>query len=222
MTRLPPQLFAFLGDLAAHNQREWFKANQDRYERDVREPMLAFIAALAPRLKRLSPRFVVDPARSGGSLMRIHRDTRFARDKSPYKTWVAAQFPHVAWWNDDQEAPGFYLHLAPAQSFMGAGLWHPQPDTLRKVRDAIVASPPRWRKATEKLRLDGEALARPPRGYDPSHPLVADLKRKDFITGAEFTARQVCAPDFVDRFVERCKQAAPLVRFLTAAVGFRF
>ena len=104
-----PALFKFLRELNKNNTREWFQANKDRYETDVRNPMLGFIADFAPYLEGLSPQFVAEPRRSGGSMFRIHRDTRFSKDKSPYKTHAAAQFGHAR--GKDVHAPGFYLHL---------------------------------------------------------------------------------------------------------------
>jgi uncharacterized protein (TIGR02453 family) len=88
-------LFSFLGELRSNNRREWFEANRARYERNVREPMLAFISDFAPLLRKISPKLVADPRPSGGSMFRIHRDVRFSPDKRPYKTHVAARFSHV-------------------------------------------------------------------------------------------------------------------------------
>src|SRR5262249_43032298 len=117
-----PATFKFLRELEANNRREWFNANKERYLRDARDPMLEFIAAFAPRLRKISARFVADPSPSGGSMFRIYRDTRFSKDKSPYKTHVAAHFQHASS-GEEMMAPGFYVSLAPGECFMGAGLW---------------------------------------------------------------------------------------------------
>jgi uncharacterized protein (TIGR02453 family) len=215
-----PALFKFFRELAGHNQRPWFLANQARYEAEARDPALRLIAAFAPRLKKISARFVADPRPNGGSLMRIYRDTRFAKDKSPYKTHLGISFRHAD--GDEGAAPGFYLHVGAEGNFCGAGLWHPAPPALGRIRDAMVAAPAKWRQAIAGLTLDGDSLARPPRGFDADHPLIADLKRKDFITGTEFSEREVCAPDFLDRFTRACERAAPLVGFVTRAVGLKF
>lgn len=218
-----PALFAFLAELREHNTREWFAANRERFERDVREPMLQFIADFGPHLERVSPHLVANPRPVGGSLFRIHRDTRFSRDRSPYKTWVACQFRHEAGRN--VHAPGFYLHLEPGRSYAGCGLWHPEPDTLRRVREAIVAAPGAWEAAIcdrgfrACFGRGGEALKRPPSGFDPRHPLIEDLKRKDHIAAARFTEAEVCAPEFIERYAEVCRAAAPFMAFLTRAVG---
>jgi uncharacterized protein (TIGR02453 family) len=221
MARVPRELFAFLAELRRHNNREWFNENKDRYLTEVRDPALALVAALAPGLHGISRQISVDPRPSGGSMMRIYRDTRFSRDKTPYKTNVGIHFGLKAPRNFD--APGFYLHLEPGHVFMGAGVWHPQADALRAVREAIVKDPRGWAAARRVgLSHDEASLKRPPRGFDPEHPLVEDLKRQSFTTGAEFTQQQACAPDFSARYVTACRRAAPLMRFLAGAMGLTF
>jgi uncharacterized protein (TIGR02453 family) len=214
-----PALFRFLEDLKRHNHRAWFQANRERYEEQVRQPFLRFIADLAPLLHKTSPYYEADPRPAGGSMFRIHRDTRFSKDKSPYKTHVAAHFQHRAS-RDDVQVPGFYLRLAPDRSMGAAGLWRPEPEVLKKVRDAIVKQPRRWRQVkTRGLVIEGQTLKRPPKGYDPDHPLVEDLKRKDFVTAAAFTRAEVCSPGFLKRYAEACRRMAPLVAFLTRGLG---
>jgi uncharacterized protein (TIGR02453 family) len=221
-----PALFAFLKDLDAHNDRAWFAAHKARYERDVKAPLLKFIADFDARLAKISRHFVADPRPQGGSMFRIHRDTRFSHDKRPYKTHAAAQFRHGV--GRDAHAPCFYLHLAPGSVFMGAGMWHPDGATVKRIRDAIAAHPKRWRQARDRtvgaegLYLDGESLQRPPRGYDPDHPEIADLKRKDFLVVADYTQAAVCRADFIDRFAGTCRAAGPFIRFLTEAAGFPY
>lgn len=221
-----PALFAFLKDLDAHNDRAWFAENKHRYERDVKAPLLAFIADFDARLAKISRHFVADPRPQGGSMFRIYRDTRFSHDKRPYKTHAAAQFRHGV--GRDAHAPCFYLHLEPGEVFMGAGLWRPDADTLKRVRDAIAAHPGKWRQARDKtvgaegLYLDGDALQRPPRGYDPDHPAIEDLKRKDFLVVAEYTQKDACGAGFLDRFAGTCRAAGPFMKFLTEAAGFPY
>jgi uncharacterized protein (TIGR02453 family) len=157
-----PTLFEFLEQLADNNNRPWFQANKGRYERDVREPSLAFIRAFPPRLKKISPFFVASDRRVGGSLMRVYRDTRFAKDGKPYKTNVGIQFRHEQ--GQDIHAPGFYVHIAPDECFLAIGLWRPDPVSLAQIRQAIVEWPDRWRRARDdkKFRqhfsLEGDSL----------------------------------------------------------------
>lgn len=218
-----PELFSFLRDLQRNNNREWLAANKERYEEHVRDPFLRFIADFAPHLKKISKQLVADPRPVGGSLFRIHRDVRFSKDKSPYKTMAAAHFYYDA--KKDVHAPGFYIHLEPGEVFARGGLWHPDAGALGKVRDAIVANPQRWRSVTSAkafratLALWGDKLKRPPNGYDPAHPLIEDLKRKDFVVSARFSEEDACAPDFMDRFTEICHTTAPFIEFVTKAIG---
>src|SRR5262249_51945213 len=121
--QLGPDFLRFLGELAEHNDRRWFESQKPRYEASVRDPFLRLIADLGPRLQKLSPGFVADPSPVGGSMMRIYRDIRFARDKSPYKTAVAAHFWPAEGKGDT--SPVFYIHLEPAKSSFGGGLWRP-------------------------------------------------------------------------------------------------
>ena len=216
-----PELFRFLRELRAHNERAWFEANKERYLTEVRDPVLAFVAVVAPKLLAISPHVVADPRPSGGSLLRIYRDTRFSRDKTPYKTNVGLRFGHGA--GKDIHGPGYYLHLAPGEVFMAGGIWRPDADALRAVREAIGADPRGWKRAQRSPLRHGDAsLRRPPRGFDPEHPLIEDLKRTSFTVGHQFTEKQACSPAFPDLFVGACRHEAPLMKFLAKAVGLPF
>jgi uncharacterized protein (TIGR02453 family) len=223
MSLIPLATFAFLRDLAANNDREWFKANKQRYVEDVQEPALEFIMAFEPILASISPHFTADARVVGGSLFRIHRDTRFSKDKTPYKANTGVQFRHQA--GKDAHAPGFYLHIQPDESFMGVGLWQPETRIAYEIRAAIAEHPDEWRNAAHGDRfrshfeLGGSSLVRPPRGYEADHPLIEDLKRKDFIASAPLANDQITAPDFLDTFGDRCRAASPFMGFLCRAVG---
>jgi uncharacterized protein (TIGR02453 family) len=214
-------LFRFFDELRRHNDRAWFDVNRDWYLAGVRDPLLGFVAAIAPRLRAISPHIVADARPWRGSLRRIHRDTRFSRDKTPYRTGAGLSFPLRA--ARDVEAPGYYLHLEPGRVFVGAGMWRPGGDTLHAIREAIVANPAGWKRASRSGLARGEpALKRSPRGFDPEHPLADDLKRLSFTVTVPFTERQACAPDFPARVVAACRREAPLVRFLARALGLGF
>jgi len=216
------EFFEFLTELRTHNEREWFERNKPRYEATVREPFLRLIAALRIPLRKISPHIVVDPRPVGGSMMRIYRDIRFSHDKRPYKTAVAAHFRMVR--DKEEVAPAYYLHLEPGHSMIGSGLWRPPAEALRGIRDAIVADPKSWQNITNgadfrsSCGMAGESLKRAPAGYDPKHPLIDDLKRKDFTTGVTLTDRQVCEPGLLDTVVNGFRATAPFVEFLSMAV----
>jgi len=221
-----PRFFEFFEELSRNNNRDWFTQNKPRYERDVREPMLSFIADFAPRLRKISTHYVADPRPTGGSMMRIYRNLRFARDQTPYHTNAAAAFGHRDGMHFN--SPSFYLSLSPAEAFAGVGVWHPRADTLAKIRDAIVARPAKWmsavndRKFRARFEMAGDMLSRPPKGYSPAHPLIEDLKRKDFIGGAQFTRMEVCSAGFMDLFSAACASASPFMKFLTEAMGLKW
>lgn len=218
---LPPALFDFLRELRDHNERAWFTANKDRYEQQVRGPCLDFIRAVGDLLPTFAPSFVAEPRPVGGSLFRIQRDTRFAHDKAPYKTNIGMQFRHRDA-QRDVHAPGFYLHVEPGQCFIGAGMWHPDGPTLQRIRARIIEQPAAWAAARAGLSLGGDRLKRPPAGIAADHPLVEDLKFKDFVVMAPLTEADVLAAGFLDHYVGVARSHAPLVRFLCGAVGLPY
>ncbi len=214
-----PEFFKFLRGLARNNNREWFLKNKARYEKFVLEPSLGFIEDAGDELKAVSPYLVADPRPFGASLFRIYRDIRFSKDKSPYKTNVAMEFWHRRGGKKARTA-GLYLHLSPGHSFAGAGIWHPDPPTLNRVRKAIVSRPGAWSGVKESgLRVEGDSLKRPPPGFDSNHPFVDDLKLKDITAGVPFSNAQVTGPRFMEDFVQAGKKLDPLNRFLAGALG---
>ena len=221
-----PKLFAFLNDLSENNNREWFKDHQDDYEHYVREPALDFINDFATPLERISPHFVADSRKVGGSLFRIQRDTRFAKDKTPYKDNTGVQFRHAS--ARDVHAPGFYVNLQPGECYMGVGLWRPETKAAYAIRDRIDQDPDSWKKAargkrfTDVFTMTGDSLSRPPKGYAADHPLIEDLKRKDFIASTRLTQKQVTSDHFMEDFTDYCRRAVPFMRFLCDAVGVPF
>lgn len=226
MSQFGPDAFDFLRTLAANNQRDWFHAHKADYEAHVRDPFLALIADLAAPLRAISPHFVADPKPLGGSLFRIQRDTRFSNDKSPYKTHAGARFFHVR--HKQVEAPLFYLHLEPGACFVAAGLWHPAPPTQRRIRDFLVANPESWREAVhapafrKRYRAGGDSLVRAPRGYDPAHPLIEDIKRKDFVVVRDLTDAQMTSPRLPNTVADAFADMAPMVDYLCAALDLEF
>ena len=217
-----PELFAFLEELRENNNREWFAANKDRYEEYLLEPALAFIDAFAPRLEKISPHFRADARPSGGSLFRIYRDTRFSKDKSPYKTNVGIHFRHER--AKEASAPGYYLHIGPGQVFAGGGVWHPSTDAATRIREAIVTAPQRWRSATrgaafaKRFELGGDSLKRVPSWADAEHPFADDLRRKDFFGSTRLSEDDVVVAGLVDEYARICRAAAPLIQFLCEAL----
>lgn len=216
----------FLKELARNNRRPWFEANRGRYEASVRQPALAFIEAMRGPLAKAAPHLVAEPKKVGGSLMRIHRDTRFGSDKSPYKTNIGIQFRHAA--GRDVHAPGVYLHVEAESVFLGVGLWRPERDALAAIRAAIDSHPEQWRRARggkafrERFRLAGDALKRAPAGYPTDHPWIDDLRRTDHIAVWELELDHVLGPGLVATVVEGCRSARAYMGFLCSAIGLPY
>jgi uncharacterized protein (TIGR02453 family) len=209
------ETFAFLRELRSHNDRAWFNANKGRYERSVKEPVLAFVADAGPHLRKLSRNLVADPKPVGGSMFRIYRDVRFSKDKSPYKTHVGVHFPL----GKGMATPGYYLHIEPQQCFVAAGMWMPPPEQLQRIRARIADRPADWRRASGDLDPDEGALKRPPRGFDPDLPMIEDIKRKSYTASLRLSDRQMVDDEVMRTFVATCRELAPLMRFLASAVG---
>lgn len=225
-TYFTPATFRFLRSLAKNNSREWFHDHKDAYERDVREPFLTLIGDLQAPLAKISTNYRADTRKVGGSLFRIHRDTRFSNDKQPYKPWQGARFFHER--RNEVHAPSFYMHVQPGDCFAGGGMWHPESDALKKIRDFLVDNPEAWKRATrskafrDRFEFWGESLTRPPRGFDATHELIDDLKRKDFACGTGFDEKLACSAELLPWLVETFKRVAPMVDYLCASQELDF
>jgi uncharacterized protein (TIGR02453 family) len=214
-----PETLRFLRELARNNNRVWFQQNKGRYETDVQAPSIRFIEAIGPRLARLSQHVTADARPFGGSLSRIYRDTRFSKDKSPYKTHVGIHFAHDGA-TKGENLPGFFFHLAPGESMVASGIWHPAPPALRKIRDAIVASPGAWSKVLGSgLTIGGESYVRVPAGYDAHDRYADDLRRKDFYSAHPIVDAEISDPAFEVNFERVCRGLNPLNQFLAGAIG---
>ncbi len=218
----PRETLKFLSDLNKNNRREWFQQHKTRYESAFLEPALSFIEAMQTPLKKLSPFLEAIPKKTGGSLMRIYRDTRFARDKTPYKKNIGIQFRHEAGCN--AHAPGCYLHIEPGNIFIGVGIWRPEKETLRMIREAISKQPKEWKKVCQRksfrehFELSGDSLIRPPAGFSKEDPMIEEIKRKDFIAISPLQAKQIESPQIVQEITARFKLATPFMRFLCEAI----
>lgn len=213
--RFSHELFEFLRQLRRRNNREWFTRNKPRYEQIIRDPAMFFIAAVTPRLARLSRKLPADALR--GSLFRIYRDIRFSSDKRPYKTHIGIQWSYAR--SKDAHSPCYYLHLQPEACFVAAGIWHPDNLSLNRIRQAIVANPQAWKKIRRGLELGGDRLSRPPRGFDCAHPFIEDLKYKDYVAAVNLTERQICSPKFISDFLGASRTMTPLVEFTWSALA---
>ena len=217
----------FFRQLAKNNNRDWFNAHKEEYREIVVQPLSVFIADMAPRLHKISPHFNANPKPNGGSMFRIYRDVRFSKDKSPYKLHAACHFRHKL--GRDAHAPGFYVHIAPKEVFFGGGIWVPPNPALARIRDTIVENPQEWKriKSNRAIRetcggIRGDGLKRPPRGYDPEHPHLEDLKRKSFFAMRHEKPAIIHQEDFIDEVERTFKAAKPLMKYLCFALDVPF
>lgn len=219
---IPKSLFTFLRKLKKNNNRDWFAEHKSEYEKNVRDPAVALVAQLQKPLARCAPMLLVVPKAHNGSVMRIYRDTRFGKDKQPYKTNVGISFRHQA--GKDVHAPAVYIHMDPGECFVGAGSWRPESGVLASFRAAIDSDPKAWKRARDnkafRQHFDfvGESLKTSPRDYPLDHPMIEDLRRKDLIAIAPITIAEMTGDEIVDLIIQRVKQAKPLMRFLCDAI----
>ncbi|TKR33182.1 DUF2461 domain-containing protein [Luteimonas gilva] len=219
--------FKFLRSLGRNNNREWFQAHRQDYETHLRDPFLRLLGDLQPALKEVSPHFRADPKSNGGSLFRIYRDTRFANDKAPYKTWQGARLFHER--RKQVPAPSFYFHLEPGECFIGAGLWHPEPETQRRIRQFIFDNPGGWKAAAHarafERRYDLESeemLVRPPRGFPPDFEFIDDLKHKNFVALRSVEDSVVLGPKLRQTLEKDLTGLSPFVDYLCASLDLEF
>ena len=219
--RFTPQTLAFLRQLARHNDREWFREHRADYETHVRGPMIALIERLAADLPGIAPDLTANPKTS---LYRIHRDTRFTADKAPFKTHVAAIFPHRAL--PKHEAAGLYVHVEAGRVFVGGGLYRPQPRGLRRLREHVAANADRLRTLVDAPAfrrnfgaLSGERLKRVPRGFPADHPAGDLLRLKQFLAGCERPPAFATGPRFYPSLLRLFAHLAPLIDFLNAPLA---
>ena len=216
----PNEGLKFLRHLKRNNNREWFAKHKSEYEDFVKLPVQSLIAALRAPMAKLAPEIDVSAKRG---IFRIYRDTRFSKDKTPYKTHVAAVFHLRGHW---EESGGFYLHIEPGTVYVGGGIYMPTGQQIKKIRSAIVdradgfLSIVEGRVFKKKFRgLEGEKLRRAPLGYPSDHPMIEWLKHKSFYTGVRWGEETCLSRDFVDRVLGVYRGILPLVRFLNGALG---
>ena len=226
-----PAAFAFLKSLKKHNEREWFERNRATYESELRAPLGALVEEVDVRLARFAPEIVGDPKRSP---FRIHRDVRFSRDKSPYKTHVACWFHHVdagrgVGTQAAHGGAGFYFHVEASRASIGAGIWMPPRPTLQKIREAIDEDPAPLKKIlanpTIKRQFGGldeeNMLTRMPRGYAITHPAIDLLRHQSFTLGRELEHKDLLHARLPDVLAREYEKLLPLVRWINTALGLR-
>ena len=221
-TGFQPEAIQFLADLAEHNDRAWFQPRKAEFERLLKEPLEALVADLDDRFAARGIPLQADPKRS---IFRIYRDTRFSKDKSPYKTNVGASMPWVegaSGADDVVHGNGAYIHIAPGKSFAGGGMYMAERPRLEALRRAIVDEPDRVRAAIEDRAFlarfgpvgSHEMLKRVPPGYPADHPMADLLRFKDLTFGRSLTDEEIQSPSLPDVLADDFAAAVPVFRFL--------
>lgn len=224
-TGFSPAAIDFMAELALNNERAWFQPRKQDFERLVKEPMEDLCIALADRFEARGIPLRADPRKS---VFRIYRDTRFSRDKAPYKTHLAATFP----WLDDElggervddraHGNGGYFNFQPGEMYAGGGMWMPPRSRLDAFRDAVRDEPERVRAALEDTDFvawfggarSHETLKRVPVGYPADHPLAEMFRWKDVVFGRRLSDEEVCSPELPDVLADGYAAAVPVFRFL--------
>lgn len=229
-TGFRPAAVRFLRQLKRNNTRPWFEANRSRYELEVRDPLRLLVEEIDVRLAVIAPEIVGDPRRS---IFRIHRDVRFSKDKSPYKTHAACWFYHRdagrGVGGETAGGAGFYFHLEPGQCLIGAGIWMPPRESLARIRDTLADDPRSFERIVEHRAFrrrygsldDGSMLTRLPRGFPEGHPAGRWLRYQSFTAGRVLTERTIASPRLVRTLADDYAALTPMVRWLNGALGFR-
>ncbi len=218
----PREGIRFLEKLKRNNNRPWFDKRKSEYEDLVKFPMQCLIASLVPRMAEIAPEIELHPRRS---IFRIYRDVRFSKNKSPYKTNIAASFQYRGL-KAPTELPGLYIGIEPGEIYVGGGLYLPTGDQLKAIRKAIVDQPDEFLAVVTNKRfrqqlggLEGEKLLKAPLGYPKDHPMIEYLRYKQFFAGKEMGHEPCLKASFVDVVCRAFADTMPLVRWLHKAVS---
>ncbi|HYV92984.1 MAG TPA: DUF2461 domain-containing protein [Chitinophagales bacterium] len=221
MSKLHPQTLKFLSSIKKNNNRPWFEKNKPTYEA-IKDDMVAFMAALIKEVSKFDP--AVKDADPKKSVMRIYRDIRFSKDKSPYKTNIGAG---ISSGKITESSAGYYIHIMPGESFLGGGIWMPESEKLQKIRQEIDYNFKDFKKIVEANSfkktfgsLDrNEKLTRPPKNYSPDNPAIEYLMLKSFTCGCKLSDADVLSDKLVKRCASVFKEMYPFVKFLNQAVA---
>ncbi len=214
----PKEAMTFFRDLAKNNTREWFETRKDLYETKVRAPMVELVEALNIELAKIAPDHVADPKKA---IYRIYRDTRFSKDKTPYKTHIAANFSHRLL--DKHAAAGLYFAVSHESVDFGGGLYMPGPEQILQVRNLLAERHAEFTKLTGSKsyrallgEVQGDQLTRAPKGFAPDHPAEALLRRKQWYWFVQMDAEIALTPKLLPELKKRFAAMIPALVFLNA------
>ena len=218
----PPEAMQFFRGLARNNNRDWFQPRKPVFEEQVKKPMYGLVEAVSAAMKRFAPDYVTDPAKA---VYRFYRDTRFSKDKTPYKDHIAASFRHHHLGGEGGGA-GFYFAVSHKDVGIGGGVYMPSPETLLAIRTHIAEFHREFEtllkaRAVKRLtgELQGEELSRVPKGFSAEHPAANLLRHKQFLLYTELGPEIATTPDVYEAIVSRFKAMTPFMEFLNAPLA---
>jgi uncharacterized protein (TIGR02453 family) len=218
----PPEAIQFFRGLARNNNREWFQPRKPLFEEQVKKPMYDLVDAVDTAMKRFAPDYVTDPSKA---VYRFYRDTRFSKDKTPYKDRIAASFRRRDLGGEGGGA-GFYFSVSHKDVGIGGGVYMPAPETLLAIRTHIAEYHREFEtllqaRAVKRLlgELEGEQLSRVPKGFCSEHPAADLLRRKQFLLYTELGPEIATTPELYEAIVSRFKAMTPFMEFLNAPLA---
>ena len=219
----PKEMASFFRGLRRNNRREWFQPRKDVFDLHVKAPMIELVEALNREFAKFAPHYITDPKRA---IFRIYRDTRFSPDKTPYKTHIAARFGLRG--GDQVAVSGYYFSVSNEQIEIAGGIYHPAPDITLRVRTYIADHYEELRRilSNQTLRrrlgeLQGDELSRVPKGFNPNHPAIDLIKKKDWILDVELDGSLATTPRLQSEIADRFRLMTPLIEFLNRPLAER-
>ncbi|CAN5395784.1 DUF2461 domain-containing protein [soil metagenome] len=220
-TAFSPKALKFFRQLAKNNRRDWFQPRKEMFDELIREPMLQLVSEVADDMRKFAVDYV--PADPTKVIYRIYRDTRFSKDKTPYKTHIAAHFQHQKL--PKNRAAGLYFSVSYTGVEIAGGIYMPGPEELAAVRAVIAGKPKAFAKLTSDPKLvrllghlQGSKLARVPKGFEPDHPAAEWLRMKNFYFDLTLDSSAALKPTLRKTIVDRFKLLLPLVSYFNRAV----
>jgi uncharacterized protein (TIGR02453 family) len=210
----PAEGLAFLRSLARNNDRDWFQPRKEIFETKLKAPMAELVETINAELLKFAPDHITDPKKA---IYRIYRDTRFSADKTPYKTHIAAVFPRHGL--DRHSSAGFYFHISPREVGIAAGAYMPGPEELFAIRTWLSHNHETFRKAArapEKIfgQIQGESLARSPKGFDPQHAAADLIRKKQWYYWVKLETKLAATPKLLPELLRHFRAAAPVMELL--------
>lgn len=215
----PQEGIDFFRKLQRNNRREWFQPRKPVFDETLKQPMRDLVAAVNGAMKTFAPEYVTDPDKA---IYRIYRDTRFSKDKTPYKDHIAASFPRQG----TPSGAGLYFAVSHKEVAIGGGIYMPAPETLLAIRHHVAERHQELRKIVAKpivrqlfQGLQGEQLTRVPKGFDRAHPAADLLKYKQFLLYVELAPDLATTPDLYPEVVRHFRAITPFLEYLNAPLA---